>query len=210
MSESSAPGALVLLAGASGTGKSRLCARLATHPPDGGVTVVRLDDFYLPGDADGLPTSADGNTDWDDARSWNAAAAAHTLRLLVHGRAAEVPQYDLATSSPRGRHRIEPRRLIVAEGLFADRLADELRDIGAVCVCVDRPAPVVALQRLARDVREHRKPLGVLVRRGWRLYRHHGDVVRRAAAVSATAPAGPARTEAYIRGLCAARAPTAG
>jgi uridine kinase len=35
-------------------------------------------------------------------------------------------------------------------------------------------------RRLVRDLREHRKPPLVLLRRGWALLRVHGDVVRHA------------------------------
>ena len=54
---------VVVLAGPSGTGKSRLAARLcATH----GWPVVRLDDFYRDVDDPKVPVLASGLTDWDD------------------------------------------------------------------------------------------------------------------------------------------------
>jgi uridine kinase len=47
------------------------------------------------------------------------------------------------------------------------------RDAGVLgdALYLDRPRLLTMLLRFARDVREHRKPIGVLLRRGLALYR---------------------------------------
>ena len=58
------------------------------------------------------------------------------------------------------------------------------------------PAPVTFWRRLTRDLREHRKPPLVLLRRGWLLMRAEPDVVAHAVSCGAT-PMTP--DQAYAR-----------
>jgi len=68
---------VIVVAGPSGSGKSRLCARL-------GLPTVNLDDFYKDGSDPTLPRLETGAVDWDDPASWlkqQAVAAVHHLCL---------------------------------------------------------------------------------------------------------------------------------
>lgn len=156
---------LVLLAGPSGGGKSRL-ARLA------GALPVRLDDFYRDADAPGLPC-AHGIFDWDDPATWDGDGALEALRALLQEGVAVVPTYSIAQSRRVGEHTLEvgEHRLIVAEGIFALDLLPLLREAGlpVSAVYLDRNRWLVAGLRLRRDLAQHRKSPGVLVRRGWSL-----------------------------------------
>src|SRR5690606_25731835 len=86
----------LLLSGPSGSGKSRLARRL--HARHGGP-LVQLDDFYREGDAPDLPMSPLGLVDWDDVRSWDLHAAVDALERLCRTGRADVPLYDISTSS---------------------------------------------------------------------------------------------------------------
>jgi uridine kinase len=70
---------------------------------------------------------------------------------------------------------------VIAEGIFADQLAFALRERGllAAAICVRHHRLVTFARRLQRDLREHRKPAWVLVRRGLLLLRDEPRVVRR-------------------------------
>ena len=178
---------VVVLAGPSGTGKSRLAARLAaTH----GWPVVRLDDFYRDADDPQLPTLASGRTDWDHPRSWHADAAMTALRELVGTGRTFVPTYDIALSRTTGRRELTcpPATAILAEGIFADQIVPALRAEGLLlrAYCVAHPRLVTFCLRLARDLREQRKPPAVLLRRGVMLWRREPDVVARAVAAGTT------------------------
>ncbi len=177
---------VILLTGPSGAGKSRLAQRLgAAH----GWPVVRLDDFYREGDDPDLPRSPLGIPDWDDADSWNADAAVEALRTLVDKGRVEVPVYDIGTSAITGRHLLcaSPGDHIVAEGLFAGRLVQPLRDEGllADALCVRQNRFLTAARRFVRDLRERRKPPHILVRRGLALLREEPRVVAEAEALGA-------------------------
>lgn len=156
---------VVILAGPSGSGKSHLAARL-------GWTVLRLDDFYRDGDEPDMPRSSLGIVDWDDAASWNAAAAVAVIRALCEQGIADVPVYDIATSARTGAQTLTlTSDRFIAEGLFAPAIVDMCRDAGILDapICLRRNRMVTFGLRLARDLREGRKSPLVLVRRGWRL-----------------------------------------
>ncbi len=162
--------ALLLLAGPSGSGKSRL-ARMS------GCVNVRLDDFYRDaGDAD-LPHWG-GIVDWDDPRSWDCEAAATAIRTLVDQGSVHMPVYDISLSRRVGSHELHlpaasagQRVCIVAEGIFAPELVQRCRDLGidTTGVWLTRPRLLVFWLRLVRDLKDHRKAPLILVRRGWTL-----------------------------------------
>lgn len=162
---------VVVLAGPSGSGKSRLAGRLqAAH----GWPIVRLDDFYRDHDDPLLPRSeALGIVDWDHVESWDGSSALAALDELVTSGRTTTPVYDISLSKATGSSEIfcEATDLIIAEGIFSAELIAPLREQGLLraAYCIrHRPMKTFAL-RLARDLRERRKPPMVLVRRGWAL-----------------------------------------
>jgi len=176
----------VVLAGPSGSGKSRLAAHT-------GLPVLRLDDFYRSGDDPGLPLISDGANaglvDWDDPRSWHHDEAVRAICDLARTGRTVAPVYDIAANGPSGTHEVSVAGthevsvagapLFVAEGIFAQEVVEACREEGvlaAALVLTQRPV-VTFWRRLTRDLREHRKPPLVLVRRGWALMRDQRRVV---------------------------------
>lgn len=204
---------VVVLTGPSGAGKSRLAHRLHTAY---GWPVVRLDDFYRElGDPD-LPLVDLGGQrlpDWDDPRSWDAAAAVEALVRLVDTGSAQLPVYDIGLSRATGTARVDaaPGEPILAEGIFGAEIVPALRDRGllATAYCVSRGRWRTFAQRLARDLRERRKPPRVLLGRGWELARREPAIIARAAALGASCQ--PPRTaERAIAGLATRARPRPG
>ncbi|EWT03894.1 ATP-binding protein, partial [Intrasporangium chromatireducens Q5-1] len=189
---------VILVMGPSGSGKSRLSARLNSAY---GWPIVRLDDFYREVDDPALPRSSLGIPDWDHPDSWNAEAAISALRTLVDEGRVDLPHYDIASSRVTGTHTVtaRPQDRILAEGLFAGRLAARLRAEGllAEALCVRRNRWVTFGLRLARDLSERRKAPHILVRRGLRLLRDEPRVVAEARVVGAV-PVRPKRAESIL------------
>ncbi len=188
---------VVLLAGPSGAGKSRLASRL-------GLPILPLDDYYKDGDDPTLPRFASGAVDWDDAAAWNAAAAMTGVRELCLTGTTDAPVYDISANA-RVSHRViaaQAEPCFVAEGIFA---AELVRDCDAeglldMAICVRRSRWVTFVLRLVRDLREHRKPPAVLLRRGWRLGRREPEIVASLVAQGCTAMT-PREAEARVRRL---------
>ncbi|MDO8143317.1 MULTISPECIES: uridine kinase [unclassified Isoptericola] len=166
---------IVLLTGASGSGKSALTRRL-------GLPVVMLDDFYRDHDHPGMPR-AFGIVDWDDPASWDHDAALEALRTLAATGRTEVPVYDIPTSRRTGDAVVDAHgeKVVLAEGVFAAELVADLRAEGilADAICLARPRLVTFWFRLLRDLAESRKPPFTLLRRGWGLMRAEPELVRR-------------------------------
>lgn len=170
-----------MVAGASGSGKSRL-GQMA----GGNVAQLSLDDFYRDLDHPGMPQTL-GITDWDDAASWDLDGAVAALTALVHDGRAQLPVYDISSSRRVGTRHVDvhDKWVIVAEGIFAPETfqAVQRADLPASAIWLDRRRSGNFARRLARDLKEHRKPPSILLRRGVALYR--SEPALRAAALRA-------------------------
>ncbi|MFE5618606.1 uridine kinase [Streptomyces sp. NPDC056470] len=177
------PTRVVLLAGPSGSGKSSLAAVA-------GLPVLRLDDFYKEGDDPTLPLVAgSADIDWDSPYSWDADAAVAAIVELCRTGRTDIPVYDLATSSRVDHDALDIGRtpLFVAEGIFAAEIVERCQDLGVLAdaLCLRGRPSTTFRRRLLRDLREGRKSVPFLLRRGWRLMRSERSIVARQTALGA-------------------------
>ncbi len=191
---------VVVLAGPSGAGKSHV-AELVGWP------VLRLDDFYKNGGDPSLPRITAGPNrglvDWDDPGSWLPDDALAAIRELCARGSAKVPVYEIAEDGRCGWQTLdlEGADLFLAEGIFAHQIVARLREEGllADAFCVRQHPMVTFWRRLTRDLREHRKPPLVLVRRGVALLRAQRGIVREAVTMGCRPMTG-SETVATLRG----------
>jgi uridine kinase len=166
------PAKVIVLAGPSGSGKSHLAERL-------GLPLLRLDDFYRDGTDPLLPRIASGANaglvDWDDPASWLCEEAVAALATLGRTGTVETPVYSIAANGRTGTRTLtlDGSPLVLAEGIFAHHVVAPLGEAGllAAAYCLRQHPAVTFWRRLTRDLREHRKPPLVLVRRGVALAR---------------------------------------
>ncbi|MFK0170361.1 uridine kinase [Streptomyces sp. NPDC090306] len=177
------PARVVLLCGPSGSGKSHVAAR-------SGLPVLRLDDFYKEGDDPTLPLVAgSSDIDWDSPASWDADTAVEAIARLCATGATAVPVYDIGLSARTGEDTmsIGRTRLFVAEGIFAAEIVERCRELGllADALCLTRGPFTTFRRRFVRDLREGRKSVPFLLRRGWRLMRAERAIVARQSGLGA-------------------------
>lgn len=201
---------LILLGGASGSGKSHL-AELYGRP------ALSLDDYYREQAEDAvspLPRTPYGEIDWDHPGTWNGeAAVAGVMELLATGRTT-VPRYSIEHSAADGTHEVTlGTGPVAAEGIFGAEALQALRAAGCEvdAFYIDSPRWFTALRRFARDVAERRKPLPFLLKRGVSLFlaepafrRRHLEAgfvpvskraLKRALAAAASGPAGRSKLD---------------
>ncbi|GAB2867651.1 uridine kinase [Streptomyces deserti] len=175
----------MLLCGPSGSGKSLLAAR-------SGLPVLRLDDFYKEGDDPTLPLVAgSSDIDWDHPGSWDADTAVAAITELCRTGRTNVPVYDIALSARTGEETVEIGRtpLFIAEGIFAAEIVTRCRELGVLAdaLCLSRGPVKTFRRRFVRDLREGRKSVPFLLRRGWRLMRQERAIIARQTALGAHA-----------------------
>ncbi|MHA5052691.1 uridine kinase family protein [Streptomyces sp. SD15] len=179
------PTRVVLLCGPSGSGKSLLAA-------DSGLPVLRLDDFYKEGTDPTLPQVAgSSDIDWDHPQSWDADTAVAAIEELCRTGRTTVPVYDISLSARTGAEalHIERTPLFIAEGIFAAEIVERCRERGVLAdaLCLSRGPVTTFRRRFLRDLREGRKSVPFLLRRGWRLMRAERSIVARQTALGAHA-----------------------
>ncbi|MER5947266.1 ATP-binding protein [Streptomyces sp. NPDC001904] len=179
------PTRVVLLSGPSGSGKSSFAAR-------SGLPVLCLDDFYKEADDPTLPlVPGTSDIDWDSPDSWDAEVAIAAIVSLCEKGRTSVPVYDIATSSRVGEKALDIERtpLFIAEGIFAADVVARCRELGVLAdaLCLRGRPSTTFRRRLLRDLREGRKSVPFLLRRGWRLMRAERAIVGHQVALGAHA-----------------------
>ena len=173
----------MLLCGPSGSGKSLLSAR-------SGLPVLRLDDFYKEGNDPTLPLVAgSSDIDWDHPGSWDADTAVAAIVELCRTGRTKIPVYDISLSARTGEEAVDMGRtpLFIAEGIFAAEIVTRCRELGVLAdaLCLSRGPVRTFRRRFLRDLREGRKSVPFLLRRGWRLMRLERSIVARQSALGA-------------------------
>ncbi|GAA5482037.1 uridine kinase family protein [Haloferula sargassicola] len=141
---------LIVIAGGSGSGKSRLARLLHEALP--ASAVLTLDHFYR--DLSHLTPGQRERVNFDDPATIDWASVETALFKLSSGHPAEIPRYDFHTHTrAAATETLQPTDFLILEGLWP-LTRPAIRDMAALTIFVDCPAGLRLSRRIARDTTE--------------------------------------------------------
>ncbi len=145
--ESKSPSPIIVeIAGGSGSGKTtRVLAKLKEKFQDRAL-LISIDDYYL-----GASHFKGRKINFDHPDSVDLDLLREHLRLLKTGKRIEKPIYSFETAETIGNERVDPKRIIIIEGIFT--LNEKVTREGDLRVFVDVSAHGRIIRRLIRDVK---------------------------------------------------------
>lgn len=152
---------VVEVAGGSASGKTSAVSKKILEVFGDEAMIISTDDYYFGKTyMDKMANNGD-ELNWDQPEAVDLLLFRHHLNQLKHGQTIEKPEYNMKISESVGVRDVEPRRIIIAEGLFA--LANDVAKQGDLKVFVEIGIHGRVLRRLLRDInRKGQKPADIL------------------------------------------------
>jgi phosphoribulokinase len=140
---------MIAVGGDSGTGKTTLCRGLDKIFGAERIETICLDDYHA---LDRVQRNAVGLTALDP-RANNFAAMEEDMWTLREGRAVSKPIYDHSDGKIKGPETIEPKEIIVVQGLFP-LYTRALRSLFDVTVWLDPETELKVAWKVQRDMKQ--------------------------------------------------------
>jgi uridine kinase len=152
---------IIGIAGGTGSGKTTVARAIYDRVGKDRIEWIPHDSYYRNFDA--LSAEERNRINFDHPDSLETELLARHLDVLCKGSSVEIPLYDFATHSRKGEtQRVEPRRVIIVEGILV--LAEaELRKRIDIKLFVDTPADIRFVRRLTRDIKSRGRTLESVV-----------------------------------------------
>ena len=142
---------IIGIAGGTGSGKTTVARAIYDRVGSERIEWISHDSYYR--NFEGLSPEEKHHINFDHPDSLETELLARHLDVLAKGAAVEVPIYDFTTHSRKDEtQRVEPRRVIIVEGILV--LGEpELRKRIGIKLFVDTPADIRFMRRLVRDIK---------------------------------------------------------
>jgi len=152
---------IIGIAGGTGSGKTTVAKSIYERVGRDRIEWISHDAYYR--NFEGLSHEERALINFDHPDSLETELLARHLDVLAKGSSVDVPKYDFATHSRRpDTQRVEPRRVIIVEGILV--LAEpELRRRIHIKLFVDTPADIRFMRRLVRDIQSRGRSLESVV-----------------------------------------------
>lgn len=139
------------IAGPSAGGKTTVTQKLSEIFNDE-VIIIKYDDYYK--DQSELSFEERCKVNYDHPNAFDTELLIKQLSMLIKGNSIEKPIYDYTIHTRSDvTEVIEPRRIIILEGLFA-LLEERIRDLLDIKIFVETDPDVCFIRRLKRDTRD--------------------------------------------------------
>lgn len=165
MSDSSSACIIIVIAGASASGKSLIASTVHRELRDElgceDIGIISENCYYK--DQSHLDFATRTQTNYDHPSSMDRDLLIAHLKALKSGNAVNIPVYDYAQHNRTAQvTRFEPKKVIILEGILL--LTDErVRNEANVAVFVDAPLDICFIRRLQRDMQERGRSLESVV-----------------------------------------------
>lgn len=148
----SPPTPLVLgIAGGTGSGKTTVARAIVDRIGHGRVAYLEHDSYYK--DLSHLPIEARRQVNFDHPDAFDTPYLIEHIQALKAGQAVEKPIYSYTESAREGMSVVQPRPLIVVEGILILENPD-LRALMDVKIFVDTDDDIRLMRRIRRDIVE--------------------------------------------------------
>ncbi len=142
---------LIGIAGGTGSGKTTLAEQLATAIGKDKILLFSTDHYYH--DLTHLTEYERSKNNFDHPNAIDWPLFRQHVSELLQNRSIDAPVYSFKSHTREGTQRIDPKPLIVIEGIF--RLYDkEICNIMKLKIFVDTPHDIRLIRRLKRDISE--------------------------------------------------------
>ncbi len=143
---------IILLAGASGSGKNEVANRIVGEIGKENVEHIELDMFYK--DLGDIPIEERHKVDFDNPNSLDWFAILHAVMCLKEGKEATIPKYDFATHTriPGRERTAKPKPIVILNSHMA-LWHEVLRKLADYKFFVDADLDTCLIRRQERDVR---------------------------------------------------------
>ncbi|WP_341501203.1 uridine kinase [Gallaecimonas sp. GXIMD4217] len=151
------PCVIIGIAGASASGKSLIAStifhELKKELGRSEIAVIKEDSYYR--DQSHLSMEERVKTNYDHPNAFEHELLIQHLKDLQDGKAVEIPEYcyENHTRKQDVTHRLEPKKVIILEGILLLSHAP-LREMLQASIFVDAPLDICLTRRLRRDVAE--------------------------------------------------------
>ena len=157
------PPVIIGIAGGTGSGKTTVARAIYDRVGKDRIEWISHDSYYR--NFEGLPPEERYEINFDHPDSLETELLSRHIDVLCKGAAVEVPIYDFAAFARKPEtQRVEPRRVIIVEGILV--LAEpELRRRIDIKLFVDTPADIRFMRRLVRDIKTRDRTMESVIER---------------------------------------------
>ena len=153
---------LIGIAGASGSGKTRLAETLLERLGPDTAVVIQEDAYYK--DLSDMPLDMRARQNFDHPDAFDHDLLAVHMRQLLQGDTISCPTYDYTTHCrSKDANRVPPHRVILLEGILVLATA-QLRELMAIRVFVDTALDTCHARRMKRDMAERARTKASVIR----------------------------------------------
>lgn len=152
---------VVQIAGGSASGKTSAVAKKIRDIFGDSALLISMDDYYRGRKFIALEEKKGNKLNWDQPEVSDIDLLRQNLQDLRGGSSVEKPIYDFKAGERVGVENMQPKKIIIVEGLFA--LNDTIKDLGDIHVFVEIGLHGRILRRLLRDIeRTDQAPVDIL------------------------------------------------